>query len=182
MWWIIPVAIALILVIYVISAYNKLISYSARVDNGWAQIDVQLKKRFDLIPNLVETVKGYASHEKGTLEEVVRLRNAAASAKTTEEKMELDGKLSGALHGLMVTVEAYPQLKADQNFIALQQQLSDVESKIAFSRQFYNDTVMRYNEFLLKFPSNLIASMFRFGPRPYFEAEEGAATPPKVQF
>ena len=180
--WAIAGAIVLILVIWVISAYNKLVSFSVRVDNGWAQVDVQLKKRFDLIPNLVETVKGYAKHESETLQEVIKWRGAAMNAKTPEEARDANNKLSGAILNLFATAEQYPDLKANQNFLSLQSQLEDIESKIAISRQFYNDTAMKYNEYRMHFPSNIIASMFHFGARKYFEIDEAEKAAPQVKF
>lgn len=175
-------AVILILILWVASAYNKLVSFSVRVDNGWAQIDVQLKKRFDLIPNLVETVKGYAAHEKSTLSEVTKWRSAAMDSKTPEEAMENNAKLSRAIVNLFATAEQYPDLKANQNFLDLQGQLQDIESKIAVSRQFYNDTAMKYNEYVLYFPSNIIASLFHFSLKKYFEIEESDKAVPKVKF
>lgn len=180
--WAVIGAIVLILIFWCISAYNKLVSFSVRVDNGWAQVDVQLKKRFDLIPNLVETVKGYAAHEKSTLSEVTKWRSAAMSSKTPEEAMENNAKLSRAIVNLFATAEQYPDLKANQNFLSLQGQLSDIEGKIAVSRQFYNDTAMKYNEYVMHFPSNLIASLFHFGLKKYFEIEEADRAVPQVKF
>lgn len=180
--WAILGAILIILVVWAVSSYNRLISFSVRVDNGWSQVDVQLQKRFDLIPNLVETVKGYAAHEKSTLEEVTKMRGAAMSAKTPEEAMESNNALSRAIVNLFATAENYPDLKANQNFIDLQHQLQDVETKISVSRQFYNDTAMKYNEYVLHFPSNIIASAFRFTMRKYFETDEAAKTAPQVKF
>lgn len=179
--WIL-LACAVILLLWCISAYNKLVSLSVRVENGWAQIGVQLKKRFDLIPNLVETVKGYAAHESKTLTEVIRMRGAAMNAKTPEEVMDSNAKLSHAIVNLFATAEQYPDLKANQNFLQLQSELKDIESKIAFARQFYNDTAMRFNEYTLRFPSNLIASVFHFERKKYFEVEEAEKEAPKVQF
>lgn len=179
---IVIVAIVLLLVFWIAGSYNRLVSYSVRVDNGWAQVDVQLKKRFDLIPNLVETVKGYATHEKSTLEEVTKWRSASMSAKTPEEAMENNAKLSRAIVNLFATAEQYPDLKANQNFLSLQQQLQDIESKIAVARQFYNDTAMKYNEYTMRFPSNIIASLFRFERRKYFEVEEADKAVPQVKF
>ena len=140
------IVLILLLLVWGVSMYNRLVSFSVRVDNGWAQVDVQLKKRFDLIPNLVETVKGYAAHEKTTLEEVTKWRGAAMNAKTPEEAMENNAKLSRAIVNLFATAEQYPDLKANQNFLDLQAQLKDIETKIAMARQFYNDTAMKYNE------------------------------------
>ena len=178
--WVIVLAIVVIVVLWAVSAYNKLVSFSVRVDNGWAQVDVQLKKRFDLIPNLVETVKGYAAHEKTTLSEVTKWRGAAMNSKTPEEAMENNAKLSRAIVNLFAT--AYPDLKANQNFMELQGQLSDIEGKIAVSRQFYNDTAMRYNEYVMHFPSNLIAAIFHFTMKKYFEISEGDKAVPQVKF
>ncbi|QEY34278.1 LemA family protein [Caproiciproducens galactitolivorans] len=176
------IAIVLILLFWAVGMYNRLVSLSVRVDNGWAQVDVQLKKRFDLIPNLVETVKGYATHEKTTLEEVTKWRGAAINAKTPEEAMENNAKLSRAIVNLFATAEQYPDLKANQNFLDLQSQLKDIEGKIAMARQFYNDTAMKYNEYVLHFPSNLIASMFHFGQKKYFEIAEADKAVPQVKF
>lgn len=180
--WVIVGAIILLLILWVANSYNRLISFSVRVDNGWAQVDVQLKKRFDLIPNLVETVKGYAAHEKNTLEEVTKWRSAAISSKTPEEAMENNAKLSHAIVNLFATAEQYPDLKANQNFLDLQGQLQDIESKIAISRQFYNDTAMKYNEYTMRFPSNIIASMFHFTQKKYFEIDEESKAVPQVKF
>ncbi len=179
---IVILAVVVLLILWVVSAYNKLVSLSVRVDNGWAQIDVQLKKRFDLIPNLVETVKGYAAHEKSTFEEVTKWRSAAMSSKTPEEAMENNNKLSRAIVNLFATAEQYPDLKANQNFLDLQSQLKDIESKIAVSRQFYNDTAMRFNEYVMHFPSNIIASVFHFALKKYFEAAESDKAVPQVKF
>ena len=180
--WAIIAAIVLILILWAVSSYTRLISFSVRVDNGWAQVDVQLKKRFDLIPNLVETVKGYAAHEKTTLEEVTKWRSAAMSSKTPEEAMENNAKLSHAIVNLFATAEQYPDLKANQNFLNLQGQLQDIEGKIAISRQFYNDTAMKYNEYVMRFPSNIIASLFHFAQKKYFEIDEESRTVPQVKF
>jgi len=174
--------IILILIVWCVSAYNKLVSFSVRVDNGWAQIDVQLKKRIDLIPNLVETVKGYAAHEKSTFSEVTKWRSAAMNSKTPEEAMENNAKLSKAILNLFATAEQYPDLKANQNFLDLQGQLREIEGKIAMSRQFYNDTAMKYNEYVLHFPSNLIATVFHFERKKYFEVEEADRAVPQVKF
>ncbi len=175
-------AILVIVIFWIAGTYNHLVSFSVRVDNSWAQVDVQLKKRFDLIPNLVETVKGYASHEKSTFEEVTKWRSAAMSAKTPEEAMESNAKLSRAIVNLFATAEQYPDLKANQNFLDLQAQLQDIESKIAFARQFYNDSAMKYNEYVMRFPSNVIASLFRFSQKKYFEVAESDKAVPQVKF
>lgn len=179
---IVILAVIVVIVLWGVSAYNRLVSFSVRVDNGWSQVDVQLKKRFDLIPNLVETVKGYAAHEKTTLSEVTKWRSAAMNSKTPDEAMENNAKLSRAIVNLFATAERYPDLKANQNFLDLQNQLSDIEGKIAVSRQFYNDTAMRYNEAVMRFPSNLIAGMFHFPLRRYFEIDESDKAVPQVKF
>ena len=163
------IAIAVVLVIYIVSAYNSLVSLKNRVDNGWSQIDTQLQRRYDLIPNLVETVKGYAAHEKETLDQVIKARQGMESANTIHEKAEADNALTGTLKTLFAVAEAYPDLKANQNFMQLQQELTATENKIAFSRQFYNDTVMRFHTALETFPKNIIAGMFNFKQREYFE-------------
>ncbi len=182
MGWIILI-IVVVLALLVAGAYNSLVTLKQRVNNGWSQIDVQLQRRFDLIPNLVEAVKGYMSHESGTLEKVTELRTSWANAKTTDEKMKLDGELSGALKTIMAVSESYPDLKANQNFISLQNDLKDTESKIAYSRQFYNDTVTMYNTKLEVFPSNIIASMFGFKPSTLFTVDsEDARKAVKVDF
>jgi LemA protein len=180
--WVIIAAIIIFVCLWIASSYNRLVSFSVRVDNGWAQVDVQLKKRFDLIPNLVETVKGYATHEKSTFEEVTKWRSAAMSAKTPEEAMESNAKLSHAIVNLFATAEQYPDLKANQNFMSLQAQLQEIESKIAFSRQFYNDTAMKYNEYVMHFPSNIVASLFKFNQKKYFEVAEADKAVPQVKF
>lgn len=175
-------AIVIILIISIIVMYNNLVERSVRVDNAWSQIDVQMKQRYDLIPNLVETVKAYAAHEKSTLEEVTKWRAAAMEAKTPEELIQSNQKLSGAIANIFATAESYPDLKANENFLELQKQLKELEEKIAFARQFYNDTVMKYNEYLQRFPSNIIANIFKYETRPYFEMNEAEKTVPKVQF
>ncbi len=168
--------------LYVMFTYNRLILLRTRVENAWAQIDVQLKTRADLIPNLVETVKGYAAHEKTTFENVVKARNRALSARTPEETIEGNNMLSGALGRLLAIAEAYPELKANTNFIALQGDLKDVEDKIRYSRQFYNDTVLKYNSGIRLFPKNIIARMFNFSQRPFFRIEEQDKEVPRVRF
>lgn len=180
--WIL-LGIVIVIVIALIAIYNKLVTLRQRVQNSWSQIDVQLQRRFDLIPNLIETVKGYMEHEKDTLEKVTALRSSWASAKNTDEKVELDNELSGALKTIMAVAENYPDLKANQSFISLQNELSSTESKIAYSRQFYNDTVTIYNTKTETFPSNLIASMFGFKPATLFNVDnEEARKAVKVDF
>ena len=181
MW--IALAIIVILIIAVISMYNNLVRLRQKVKNSWSQIDVQLQRRFDLSPNLVETVKGYMSHEEGVLEEVTKLRTSWANAGTVKEKAELDNQLSGALKTIMAVSENYPDLKANQNFSELQQELQNTENKISFSRQFYNDSVTMYNTKLEVVPSNIIASMFGFKPEEFFKVEsEEARRNVKVDF
>ena len=174
MGWIILVIVVLI-VIAIISMYNGLVSARVKVDNAWSQIDVQLQRRFDLIPNFVETVKGYAAHESETFEKIAQLRTSWANAGTVAEKAELDNQLSGALKTIMAVSEGYPELKANQNFSELSEELRNTENKISFSRQFYNDSVTMYNQKLQLFPSNIIAGMFNFQPRDLFAAERDEA-------
>lgn len=179
--WII-LAIVALLAIYVMATYNSLVTLRNRVKDQWSQIEVQLKRRADLIPNLVETVKGYASHEKETLDAVISARNKAVSATTPEAEMEANGELSQALGRLLAITEAYPDLKANTNFMDLQNQLKETEDKISYSRQFYNDTVLTYQNKIEKFPSNIIAGMFGFKPYKFFEAEEQDKKVPEVKF
>ncbi len=168
---IIILIILVVVAIAVAGTYNKLVTYRQRVKNAWGQIDVQLQRRFDLIPNLVESVKGYMSHETEVLEKVTNLRTSWANAKTVTDKANIDNQLSDVLKTIMAVSENYPDLKANENFIALQGELSNTENKISYSRQFYNDTVTRYNTSLEVFPSNIIASMFHFSPETLFEVE-----------
>ena len=180
--WIALIIIA-VLVILVISMYNSLVRLRQKVKNSWSQIDVQLQRRFDLIPNLVETVKGYMEHEDEVLTKVAELRTSWANAGSVHEKAELDDQLSGALKTIMAVSENYPDLKANQNFSELQQELQNTENKISFSRQFYNDSVTMYNTKLEIVPSNIIASMFGFKPEELFKAEsEEARKNVKVDF
>ena len=179
---IIVLGIIALLVIYVISVYNKLVNSRNKVENQWSQIDVQLKRRADLIPNLVETVKGYAKHEEGTLTKVIEMRNKAVNASTVNEKVEANNELTGALSRLMVIAEAYPELKANQNFVSLQNDLKDTEDKISYARQFYNDSAMNFNNLVEMFPSNIIANMFGFKKFEFFKVEEEAKEVPKVEF
>lgn len=165
-----------------IAMYNRLVVLRNRVDNAWSQIDVQLKRRYDLIPNLVETVKGYAGHEQQTLDKVIQARSMAMNATTVAEQGEAENVLTGALKSLFALAEAYPDLKANQNFLMLQEELSGTESKIAYARQFYNDSVMSFNTSVQSFPTNLVAGMFGFVAKEYFEVEEGAKEAPQVSF
>ena len=174
MGWII-LAIIILIVIAIISIYNSLVPRIVKVDNAWSQIDLQLQRRFDLIPNFVETVKGYASHESETFEKIAELRTSWANANTVAQKAELDNQLSSALKTIMAVSENYPDLKANQNFAQLSEELRNTENKISFSRQFYNDTVTMYNEKLQMFPSNIIANMFNFTSRELFKIDNDEA-------
>ncbi len=176
------IVIVVVLVVAAIALYNNLVKLRNMVDNAWAQIDVQLQRRLDLIPNLVETVKGYASHERGTLDEVTEARAAVANAGTPAGKMEADNMLTGALKSLFAVAEAYPDLKANANFQQLQAELSSTEDKISYMRQSYNDTVMKYNTAIQTFPAVLFAGMMGFSPRESFDAVAGSDVAPKVQF
>ncbi|HSL57840.1 MAG TPA: LemA family protein [Acidimicrobiales bacterium] len=175
-------AIVVVLVIFVIMTYNKLVSLRNRIENAWAQIDVQLKRRYDLIPNLVETVKGYASHESETLEKVIQARNMAVSAEGVHDQAQAENMLTGALKSLFAVSEAYPDLKANQSFLQLQEELTGTEGRIAYARQFYNDTVYKYNTQIQSFPAVILANMFRFTEREYFEADDESRGPVNVSF
>ena len=184
-----PLLILLIIVVLVVLAvivfivqYNGLVRLRNRIDNAWSQIDVQLQRRHDLIPNLVETVKGYASHEKETLERVVQARNQALQAQGPAAQGQAENVLTGALRQLFALSEAYPDLKANQNFLNLQEELTSTEDRVAYARQFYNDSVLKYNNKIQAIPSNVIAGMFNFNEREYFEGEEGSREVPNVQF
>lgn len=168
-------AVVIVIALFVISVYNNLVKARQKVKNAWSQIDVQLQRRFDLIPNLVECVKGYMSHEADVLEKVTSLRSSWANAKTVDEKSNLDNQLTGALKTIMAVSENYPDLKANQNFTSLQSSLSETENKISFARQFYNDTVTMYNTRLEVFPDNIVASMFGFKPEPLFNVDSPEA-------
>ncbi len=172
--WII-LAIVVILVIAIIGMYNSLVQSKIRVDNAWSQIDVQLQRRFDLIPNFVETVKGYMNHERETFEKIAALRTSWANTQSVAEKADLDNQLSTALKTIMAVSENYPELKANQNFSDLSEELRNTENKISFSRQFYNDTVTMYNTKLQVFPSNIIANMFNFTAKELFRTENDEA-------
>ena len=176
------IAVVVVIALYLVSTYNVLVKLRNAVKDQWAQIDVLLKRRADLIPNLVETVKGYTKHESETLEAVINARNKAVSATTTEEEMKANGELSGALSRLFALAESYPDLKANTNFMDLQNNLKETEDKIAYARQFYNDSVLKYKNKLEVFPSNIVASIFGFKPEPFFEANETERETPKVEF
>ena len=179
---IIVVAIAVVLIVFIIALYNKLVKLRNMVDNAWAQIDVQLQRRLDLIPNVVETVKGYAQHESATLDAVTPARAAVANANTPEGRMGANNHLTETLKSLFAVAEAYPDLKANANFQQLQAELSNTEDKISYMRQSFNDTVMKYNTAIQTFPAVLLAGAMGFKERPSFAAEEGASTAPKVTF
>lgn len=180
--WIALLVIVVLLIVWAISVYNHLVSLKMRVKNAWAQIDTQLKRRFDLIPNLVETVKGYAAHEQGTLEKVIAARNTYASATSVEDKAKANNELTSTLKSIFALGEAYPELKANENFLALQTELAGTEDKVAYSRQFYNDTVQMYNTAIMKFPNNILAGMFGYKEEPFFTIDDAEKEPVKVQF
>ena len=179
---IIIVAIFVVLIICIIAMYNNFVKLRNLVDNAWAQIDVQLQRRIDLIPNIVETVKGYAKHEQGTLDSVTQARAAVANAGTPEEKMNADNILTGTLKSLFAVAENYPDLKANTNFLELQKELSNTEDKISYMRQSFNDVTMKYNNAIQTFPGNIFAGIFGFKQRPLFDANEGAEVAPSVTF
>ena len=182
--WVLIVLAVLLFFGWIAMLFNRLVSYRNRVDNAWHQIDVQLNRRADLIPNLVETVKGYAAHEKTTFEMVTQARSAIMSAKSVAESAKAEGMVTEALKSLFAVAENYPELKANQNFLALQEELAGTENKIAYARQFYNDSVMAYDVARQKFPARIIAGMFGFTEqRDYFEPETpGYKEVPKVSF
>lgn len=179
---IIGIVVALIVVGYVIETYNSLVKLRNQVKDQWSQVDVLLKRRTDLIPNVVETVKGFAKHEEETLEKVISARNGLVNSKTKNEEMQADNQLTEALGRIMLLTEAYPELKANTNFLQLQDELSKTEDKIQYARQFYNDIVLKYKNKLETFPSNLIASSFKFEQEQYFEVSEKDRENVKVQF
>ncbi len=176
------IVIVVLLAGFIIGIYNSLVRLRNQVQNAWSQIDVQLKRRHDLIPNLIETAKGYMQHERGTLEAVTNARSQAMGAKGVAEAAKAEGVLGKALSKFLLTVEAYPDLKANQNFLALQEELSSTENKIAFSRQAYNDQVLFFNNKIQMFPSNIVAGMFNFAKRDYFEIDTAEKAVPKVSF
>jgi len=183
MWeWIIGI-IVVVIIAFLIMVFNGLIVKRNRVNNAWSQIDVQLKKRADLVPNLVETVKGYAKHEKSVFENVTKARSAVMSAGSDlKQKAQAENMLTGALKSLFAVAEAYPNLKANENFKLLQEQLDGIESKIAYARQFYNDSVLEFNNSKQTFPNNVVAGMFGFSDKEFFEVEEADKAVPKVSF
>jgi LemA protein len=184
---IVVIVIVVLAVLFFVFAYNGLIRLRNRVDQAWSQIGVQLERRHDLIPNLVETVKGYAAHERQTLEAVVQARNAAVQAQQSAQsgpaqQAQAENVLTGALRQLFALAEAYPDLKANQNFLNLQEELTSTEDRISYARQFYNDSVQNYNTGIQTFPRNLLAGMFNFQARQFFQAEQGSEEVPRVQF
>ncbi len=179
---IIAIVLVLVLIAWVIGQYNSLVKLRNKIEGAWAQIDVQLKRRYDLIPNLVETVKGYASHEKETLEAVIQARNMAVSADGPASQAKNENILTGALKSLFAVSEAYPDLKANENFMQLQEELRGTEDRIAYARQYYNDSVLRYNTKIEVFPSSVIANSFNFTEREYFETDEGSRENVQVDF
>jgi len=178
---VVVVIVVLILLVFWLG-YNGLVKRRNQVDNAWSQIDVQLKRRHDLIPNLVETVKGYAAHERGTFEAVTNARANAINAQTPAEQAQAENVLSGALKSLFAVAEAYPDLKANQNFLNLQEQLTASEDRVAYARQYYNDSVLSYNTQIQKFPTNLLAGMFNFDRREFYDAAPEDTETPQVQF
>jgi LemA protein len=178
--WIV-LGIVVVLALAVIWIYNRLVTLRTRVDNGWSQIDVQLRRRADLIPNLVETVKGYAAHERELFERVTEARARSLGATGVADQADAENQVSAGLRQLLAVVENYPDLKANQNFLALQEELIGTESKIAYARQFYNDQVMRLNTLIQSFPSSIVARLFDFQERPFFEIEEGTRGPVQVE-
>ncbi|MEZ5176575.1 MAG: LemA family protein [Acidimicrobiia bacterium] len=183
MWGILlGLGIVVLLVILVISIYNRLVGQRNRVDNAWGQIEVQLQRRYDLIPNLVETVKGYASHERETFERVTKARAAAAAAESPADQAQAENFLTSALRQLFAVAEDYPELRASENFASLQADLTDTENKIAVARQIYNDTVLMYNNTVQQVPSNIVASMTGFKTRELYDAPDAADTAPEVAF
>ena len=180
--WIIAIVLLVLLVLYLFSTYNSLIGLRNKVHDQFSQIDIQLKRRFDLIPNLVETVKGYAKHEEETFTKVIEARNSYASASTDNEKVEAANSLSSGISKLFAVAEAYPELKANSNFMDLQTQLKEIEEKISYARQFYNDSVLMYNNKVEMIPSNIVAAIFKFKKASFFEADAKERENVKVKF
>jgi LemA protein len=181
-WLLILIAVLVVVGLILVFLYNRLVRLRNRVENAWSQVDVQLRRRYDLIPNLVETVKGYASHERATFEEVTNARTRAQQASGVSEQAQAENMLTAAIGRLFAVAEAYPELRASENFQQLQTQLEDTEGKIAVSRQIYNDAVLTYETSRETVPTNIVAGLFGFGPKPYFEIEDRAREAPSVQF
>jgi LemA protein len=181
MLWII-LGVVVLLAIFAISLYNRFVQLRNRIDNAWAQVDVVLRRRYDLIPNLVETVKGYAAHERETFERVIQARNAASAATTVQQQGQAENMLTGALRQLFAVAEAYPELRANENFQQLQAEITGTEGQIATARQIFNDTVLNYNNAIQTFPGVVIAGPFGFSARDFLEMEEAARAVPQVDF
>ena len=179
--WVVIGIVAVVLVVGIV-AYNRLVSLRARVDNGWSQIDVQLRRRYDLIPNLVRTVQGYASHERELFENVTEARSRAMDASAVPDQAQAENQITKGLRQLLAVAEAYPDLKANEGFLSLQEELTGTESKIAYARQFYNDQVMRLNTLIGSVPTNVVANMFGFTTREFFDIEDPARGPATVDF
>jgi LemA protein len=182
LWAIVLGVLVVLLLVVVVAMYNRLVRLRNRTENSWAQVDVQLRRRYDLIPNLVEAVKGYAAHERSTFDEVTQARTAAQQAQGVEEQAKAENVLTAALGRLFAVAEAYPQLRATENFQQLQAQLAEVEQNIVVARQVYNDTVLTYDNALETVPTNIVAGLFNFSPRAYFETEGATREAPSVQF
>jgi LemA protein len=182
LWVIVLVALVLLLALVIVGMYNRLVRLRNRSENTWSQVDVQLRRRYDLIPNLVEAVKGYASHERTTFDEVTKARTAAQQARGIEDQAKAENVLTAAIGRLFAVAEAYPELRATENFQQLQAQLAEVEQNIVVARQVYNDTVLTYDNALETVPTNIVAGLFNFRPRAYFETEGAAREAPAVQF
>ncbi|WP_312117211.1 LemA family protein [Brevibacillus reuszeri] len=178
----ITIGIVLLVFLWVMITYNRLIMLKNRVGNSWSQVDVVLKNRFDLIPNLVDTVKGYAAHEKEALFHLTELRTSYASAQSVQDKMGANGEVGGLMHRLLMVAESYPELKANENFLYLKQQVSAIEDKIRFARQFYNDAVEAYNTAAMSFPANLLAGLFNFQQEQFFHMDAAEKSVPQVKF
>jgi len=179
--WVV-IALIVVLMVGLVALYNRLVRLRNGSEEGWAQIDVQLKRRYDLVPNLVATVKGYAAHERDTFEAVTRARTEAVNASGVEDQARAENILSGVLGRLFALAEAYPRLQADDDFLALQEELSETEGRIGFARQYYNERVLGYDNALVTFPSNLVAGAFGFSPKPFFETKPEARGPVAVDF
>ncbi len=179
--WIL-LGVVVLIVLYVVLTYNGLVRLRNRVKNSWSQIDVQLRRRYDLIPNLVETVKGYAKHERETFEAVTQARANAINASGVAEQAQSENMLTGALKSLFAVAEAYPELKANENFLSLQEELTGTEGRISYARQFYNDAVLQLNNKIETFPSNFVAARFGFKQQEFFEADDNSRGPVNVQF
>lgn len=182
LWLWIVLGVVGVVLLWAVFVFNRLVSLRNRLDNAWSQIDVQLRRRYDLIPNLVETVKAYAAHERGLFEDVTRARALGMGAGTVHDQEQAENMITAALRQLLAVAENYPDLKANQNFAALQEELVGTEGKIAYSRQFYNDEVQTFNTLTQQFPSSIIAGMFRFTPREFFRTEDATRAPVQVEF